>query len=421
MVVIFHNKTNFMRALILLSFLSLSGMGLAQRTGIYSVTDTKAGGASWLNIREVSPDNGEGRLVLQNNAFTGTRVDVATQQKRSVSMESLQTPGDLPLQGGVAALAYDRAHNRLYYSTMFSGDIRYVQPGKNENTYYQVGEVYRTIPLPNNVPLSATNQGPVITRMTMGADGYVYGLSNNGDAFFRFSTRNASPVIESLGSLVDDPANGDMSIHSSCSSWGGDMVGCANGDIYVFSMYQQVFKVNPSTRVATYLGKIQGLPGDFTVNGAAVDEQGAVLLSSAAVAGKIAIIEDPTNLTAKVKTQSNWLNASDLASGHLLFSQKHQAEFGEFDRSVSNSGIGVFPNPATNGTVIVHFKEGMKGRYALDLLDVGGSPKVQSVLTLNGEPQRFNLRTGNIASGIYLLRVTNPQQREVETIKVLIR
>lgn len=410
-----------MRALILLSFVSLSGIGFTQRTGIYSVTDSKAGGAAWLNIREVSIDNGEGRLVVQNNAFSGTRVDVATQQKRGVSMESLQAVSDLPMHGGVAALAYDRVHNRLYYSTMFNGDIRFVQPGKHENTYFQVGEVYKTIPLPNNVPLSANNQGPVITRMTMGVDGYVYGLSNNGDAFFRFSTRNANPVIENLGSLVDDPANGDMSIHSSCSSWGGDMVGCANGDIYVFSMYQQVFKVNPATRVATYLGKIQGLPGDFTVNGAAADENGGVVLSSAAIAGKIGVIEDPSNLSAIVKTQKDWLNASDLASGHFLFAQKGPATFGEFDRSVANSGIGVFPNPATNGTVIVHFKEGMKGRYALDLLDVGGSPKFQSVLTLNGEAQRFNLRTGNLAQGIYLLRVTNPQQREVETIKVLIR
>jgi hypothetical protein len=304
---------------------------------------------------------------------------------------------------------------------MFHGDIRYIQPGKNETTYYQVAEVYKTIPLPNNVPLSANNQGPVITRMTMGADGFVYGLSNNGDGFFRFSTRNAKPVIENLGRLVDDPANGDMSIHTSCTSWGGDMVACDNGDIYVFSMYQHVFKVNPSNKVATYLGKIEGLPGDFTVNGAAVDENGSIILSSATQAGKIGFIKDPAHLTAVVKEQTGWLNASDLASGHFLFAKRNQATFGEFDRSTANSGVGVFPNPATNGTVIVHFKEGMKGRYSLDLLDVGGSPKAQSVLTLDGEPQRFTMRTGNLASGIYLLRVTNPQQREVETIKVLVR
>lgn len=410
-----------MRRLILLSFSFTTLLASAQRSGIFAVTDTKAGGSAWLNVREVSIEQEENRLLIQNNDFSGTRVDVGTQQKRSVTASALHSANDLPLQGGVAALAYDKVHNRIYFSTMFGGEVRYFQPGKNEKTYYQIGEIYKTIPLPNNVPLSANNQGPVITRMTMGSDSYIYGLSNNGDAFFRFSTRNPKPVIENLGSLVDDPGNGAMSIHASCSSWGGDMVGCANGELYLFSMYQHVFKINPATKIATYLGKIEGLPGDFTVNGAAVDENGGIILSSAAHAGKVALLADPNKLVAVTQIKETWYNASDLASGELLFAKKNPAEFGEFNRSTQHSGIGVFPNPVSNGTVIVHFKEGMRGRYSLDLLDAGGNPKIQSVLTLNGEPQRFTMRTGALAEGMYLLRVTNQQQKEVETIKVLIR
>jgi hypothetical protein len=410
-----------MRGLILLSFSFATLLASAQRNVVYAITDSKAGGSAWLHVREVSVEGNENRLLMQNNDYAGSRVEVGTQQKRSISAATIESANDLPMQGGVAALAYDRLHNRIYFSTMFGGDVRYFQPGKTEKTYYQVGEIYKTIPLPNNVPLSANNQGPVITRMAMGSDDYVYGLSNNGDAFFRFSTRNSKPVIENLGGLVDDPANGNMSIHTSCSSWGGDMVGCANGELYVFSMYQHVFKVNPANRMATYLGKIEGLPADFTVNGAAVDQKGGIILSSAIHAGKVAVIADPNRLVAVTETKEAWYNASDLASGELLFAKKNPMEFTEFNRSTQNSGIGVFPNPATNGTVIVHFKEGMRGRYSLDLLDAGGSPKTQSVLTLNGEPQRFTLRTGTLAGGMYLLRVTNPQKMEVETIKVLIR
>lgn len=328
----------------------------------------------------------------------------------------------MPLTGGVAALAYDRLNNRLYFSTMFSGDIRYVTPGKNENTFYQLGNVYDVISLPNNVAVNSNNQGPVITRMTVGADGNVYGLSNNGDAFFRIVTKGKKAVIENLGKLVDDAANGAISIHASCSSWGGDMVAAANGDIYVFSMYQQVFKVNPVTKVATHLGKIEGLPNDYTVNGAAVNDNGAIILSSATLPGKVAIIADPSSLKAEIKLNPGWYNASDLASGNLLFDKKDGVVFGEFERSTKVSGVGVFPNPVSNGKIVVHFQEGMKGRHSLDLLDIAGGVKAHSMVDLNGrEAQRTTLGTGNIAQGIYLLRVVNEQQRIVETIKVMVK
>jgi Secretion system C-terminal sorting domain len=403
---------------LLLSVLS-AGVAIAQQN-IFAVTDLKAGGAAWSNIRETSFKN-EGTLILKNQEFNGNRVDMVTQQKRAVSGQSVSQPVDLPMYSGVAALAYDRVHNRLYFSTMFNGDIRYVSTGKDDNTYYQVGKVYSTIPLPNNVPVSANNQGPVITRMTVGADGFVYGMSNDGNGFFRISTSAKKPVIENLGKLADDAANGAMSIHSSCSSWGGDMVASSDGSLYVFSMYQQVFKVNPADKKATWLGKIQGLPADFTVNGAAVDEDGSIILSSSTLPGKYAVINDPTVLNATVKQHPGWYNASDLASGNLLFSKKDAVVFGEFDRSSQQSGVGVYPNPVTNGQIIVHFKDGLAGKHSLDLLDISGAVQQQSVVNLNGEAQRVTLRTGVLAQGIYLLRVTNAQRREVETIKVMIR
>lgn len=342
-------------------------------------------------------------------------------QKKSVSLKNLSDGNDLPLNSGVAALAFDAAHNRLYFSTMFTGEIRYFSL-KEKDSYYQVGNVYRSIPRPNNVPISANNQGPVITRMTVGADGFVYGLSNNGDAFFRVSTKAKKPVIENLGALSDDPSNNGMSIHTSCSSWGGDMVADADGNLYVFSMYQHVFSVNTQTRVARYIGKIEGLPADFTVNGAAVNEDGAIILSSATLASKLAIIEDAGQiLKATVKDNDAWFNSSDLASGNLLFAKKSEVVFSDFNRTMGQTGVGVYPNPVSNGQVIVHFKEGMKGKHTLDLLDIAGSPKMQSFVNLNGEAQRVTLRTGALSSGMYLLRVTNGGKKEVETIKVLIQ
>ena len=410
-----------MKAKILLFSLLATSLSYAQRSGIYAITDTRAGGATWLNISEVLPDGGDLKFLVKSQEFNGSRVELATQAKKSISLQNLSEANDLPLNSGVAALAYDRIHGRLYYSTMFTGDIRYFNV-KDAGTYYQVGKVYDVLPLPNTAPINANNQGPVITRMTMGADGYLYGLSNNGDAFFRLSTRAKVPVIENLGKLIDDPANEGVSIHTSCTSWGGDMVAAADGSLYVFSMYKHVFKVDPSTKVATHIGRINGLPGEFSINGAAVQEDGSIILSSASITSKLAIIPDPADmLTVSMRQNPTWFNTSDLASGHLLFAKKDGAVFGEFERSTGNSGVGVFPNPITNGQIVVHFKEGMQGKHTLDLLDITGGSKQQSFVNLNGQPQRITMRTGVLAQGIYLLRVTDGGKKEVETIKVLIQ
>ncbi|MCU0403562.1 MAG: T9SS type A sorting domain-containing protein [Chitinophagaceae bacterium] len=410
-----------MKATILLVSLFSTIFTYAQKSGIFAVTDTRAGGASWLNISQVMPDGSDTKFLIKGQEFNGKRVELKSSETRSVSLQNLADINDLPLNSGVAALAFDPSHNRLYYSTMFSGDIRFVNL-KDMNTYYHIGKVYDVLPLPNTAPINGNNQGPVITRMTMGADGYIYGLSNNGDGFFRVSSRVKNPVIENLGRLIDDPANGNISIHTGCTSWGGDMVGAADGSLYVFSMYQHVFKVNPNTKVATYMGMLKGVPGDFSVNGAAVQENGSIILSSAAVASKIAVIEDPANLTeVTLKQNPGWLNTSDLASGNLLFAKKDGAVFGEFERSTGNSGVGVYPNPITNGQIVVHFKEGMSGKHTLDLLDITGASKQQAFVNLNGQPQRITMRTGVLAQGIYLLRVSDGGKKEVETIKVLIQ
>ncbi len=410
-----------MKTQILLIFLLAGISGFAQRNGIFAITDVNQGGAAWLNIREVEPNGANAKFILKNQEFNGTRIDVATQTKKAVSLQTISNGNDLPLNSGVAALAFDANHNRLYFSTMFTGEIRYVSM-KEKDQYFQLGNVYQAIPQPNNVPINAHNQGPVITRMTAGADGYIYGISNNGDAFFRVSTQSKKPAIENLGRISDDPSNNGMSIHTSCTSWGGDMIAAADGSLYVFSMYQHIFKVNPETRVAKYIGKIEGLPGDFTVNGAAVNEDGAIILSSATLASKVAIIENADEiLKATVKENKAWYNASDLASGNLLFAKKGEVVFSDFDRTIGESGVGVFPNPVNNGQVIVHFKEGMTGKHTIDLLDIAGSAKMQSVVNLNGEAQRVTLRTGALAGGLYLLRVSNSGKKEVQTIKLMIQ
>ena len=58
-----------------------------------------------------------------------------------------------------------------------------------------------------------------------------YALTNDARHLIRFTT-GGLPVIEDLGTLVDDPANDGQSIHLSCTSFGGDMIADDKGNLW---------------------------------------------------------------------------------------------------------------------------------------------------------------------------------------------
>ena len=127
--------------------------------------------------------------------------------------------------------------------------------------------------------VSQAGEADNITRMTFGSDGYGYALTNNGNHLIRFSTgKNIS--ITDLGSLTDGKSNGDISVHTQAASWGGDMVADDGGNLYLFTTGAHVFKINPANRVADYLGAIKNLPAPYSVNAAAVDKDGQIVVSS---------------------------------------------------------------------------------------------------------------------------------------------
>ena len=77
--------------------------------------------------------------------------------------------------------------------------------------------------------------------MVIASDGYGYAMTNDATQLIRFST-GKKPAITDLGTIVDDPANKAISIHNSCSSFGGDMIADDNGNLYVFSARNNIFK-----------------------------------------------------------------------------------------------------------------------------------------------------------------------------------
>ncbi len=55
------------------------------------------------------------------------------------------------------------------------------------------------------------------------------------------------------------------------TSWGGDMIADASGNLYVITAHNHVFKIDVQSRMATYISEIKELPAGFTTNGAVVD------------------------------------------------------------------------------------------------------------------------------------------------------
>src|SRR4030095_17252316 len=72
-----------------------------------------------------------------------------------------------------AAAAYDKKHNRLYYTPMFINELRYIElDAKLGRIYYFDNEKFSNAE-------NMTQEANQITRMVIGADGHGYALTNH--------------------------------------------------------------------------------------------------------------------------------------------------------------------------------------------------------------------------------------------------
>ncbi|HZF63207.1 MAG TPA: hypothetical protein VEZ55_01915, partial [Chitinophagaceae bacterium] len=91
----------------------------------YAITDYSKEGTSWNVLRKIDLNTGKYSSVL----LDGANVRALTLQPKSKSLKSAPAPATLPetaFNTGVAALALDKANNRLYFSPMFVSQLRYI-------------------------------------------------------------------------------------------------------------------------------------------------------------------------------------------------------------------------------------------------------------------------------------------------------
>jgi hypothetical protein len=385
----------------------------------YAITDVTKDGAGWNVLRKLDLTNGQYSDILLNGTDTKLAVyDASSKKPLTLQLDAkygslLQTP----FSTGVAAAAYDKSHNRLYFTPMFADQLRYVDL-KTMKVYYITGQSFTGTGDMHN------DEAKIITRMVIAPDGNGYAINNDGTSFIRFST-GKKPKIEQLGTLVDDPANNGISIHNRCSSFGGDMIADNEGNFYILSARNNVFKVNVENKVAKYLGSIKNLPGNFTVNGAVVDGDGNLLVSSA-VDSKSYFVVNPKDWTATAFAgATSVFRSSDLANSNFLSTAKKQnTEMATITRPEEKFSklIAVYPNPVTANRISVQFNKVPQGDYTVELTDVIGRSVMQKRIIINNETQvqPLSLSEGS-AKGVYMVKVYDAEKQSVFTQKVVVQ
>jgi len=437
----------------------------------YAITAAEKGGRSWKEVRLVDITTGEEvKTIYQStqeietlNARTGKAVikkdinpmgtmgtvtirkvvnldqELAsvnpgnTVRKVVVMSQMPVVQSNKPFATNSAACAYDKKHERLYYTPMGINQLRYIDlKAKTPKVYYFEDEAFGTVKGMGDVP----NQIP---RMVIASDGDGYALTNDGNHLIQFTTGKKQTITD-LGALTDDAANGNFSVHSS-KGYGGDMIADASGNLYLITANRNVFKINIDSKLAKYQGTIKGLPQGFSTNGAMVEEGSKVIIASSESTVGYYRFDLTTMQAEKVSASGNVFNASDLANGNLAFDKKKKDKKDEEAKNetkpviqnvvskqgppietVINDGIMVYPNPVTNGIVKLSFSDQLAGRYQVQFIDMAGKLVSAHEVNINNKIQVEEFRLPELTGkGTYFVKVFSETNKVNSVTKLVVQ
>jgi len=387
----------------------------------FAITGSASGDFQWMNIRQIDLATGavtknifeKGVTNFQlRNAATGKDINLPT-------IEGIQlNTSEHPTATMVAAAAYDKRNNKLFFTPMFINELRWLDLSSDIKNlkFYSLRSPILNIGITKD---EANN----ITRMTIGADGNGYALTNDGNHLIKFTT-GKKIVITDLGALLDAPENKQLSVHNKCSSWGGDIIADASGNLYLFTATKNVFKISLENKIAAYVGSITGLSGTYTLNGAAVGDDENVIISSANTFEGFYKVNMKDLSATKLNTAGPVFNASDLANGNLLFASEARNAVGAAPlihrEVIGNQFISIFPNPVFGSQFKVTFDNKATGDYQIILTDVQGKVLMTRNVFVRaaGQVETINLRS-KPSNGIYMIKVTNADKNSVFSDKIV--
>ena len=397
----------------------------AQSNKAYAITGDGNNDYFWMNIREVDLGTGQvSKTIFQRSKSNFVLTDVATKKSfDQTAVTNVFGSREYPTSTMVAAAAYDKKSNKLFFAPMRMGELRWMDLNvKNETPqfYAMVSDVLK-------VPANAVDESNNLTRMVIAADGNGYALSNDGNHLIRFTT-GKSPVITDLGNLVDAESNKGISVHNRCSSWGGDMLADAFGKLYLISANQQVFVIDIDSRIATHKGSITGLPAGYSTNAAAVNNDGEIVICSATKFDGYYKFKLADLAATKIEGSDLKYNASDLAGSNLLLQNEADAasKFSMADSKIApigtNSESKVFPNPVTDSYFSVLFDGKKEGVFTILLTDLAGRTIQTKQVNISKGKQTENINlTTRPAKGMYMVKILDANKQAVHTEKVMIQ
>jgi hypothetical protein len=272
--------------------------------------------------------------------------------------------------------------------------------------------------------------------MVIAKDGNGYALSNNGEHLIRFTTKR-KPEITDLGAITDDASNA-YSVKSQ-GGFGGDMIASESGALYLITANRGVFKIDIEKKIATYKGSIKGLPRGYSTNGAVVEKESSIIVSSANSTMGYYRFDINSLQAEKVSTGENVFNASDLANATLLADKKKNkeeeqpaivkeevvatvADKNSIGEAAQAYRISVYPNPVTNGRVNLRFGDLPKGRYQVQFMDVSGKIISTENVAVNFKNQVKEFRLSQLMSkGNYLVKVVGEANKVSSVEQVVVQ
>ncbi len=397
------------------TFIAASFIASAQDAGkTFAITGDGNRDFLWMNIRQVDITSGKiVQDVYQRDKTSFVMMDADTK----TASASLQRPTETM----VAAAAYDKNQNKLFFTPMRVGELRWL----DLNAKGDAQKYYTVTSSLLNTNAALNDEANHFTRMVIAADGNGYALTNDGSRLVKFTT-GKKVTITDLGPVMDDEANKTVSIKNKCTSWGGDMIADAYNKLYIISANHYVFTLDVETRVAKQIGYISGLPDNYSTNGAAVDKDGNVVVCSAnTFAGYYKFSMTDFNATL-IEGSDMVYNASDLANGNLLYQKEVDAArvFADFKPVVPvlTNEAHIFPNPVTSSEFSIYFDGQAAGKYNVTITDLSGKPLSNTIVTVNAKTQVERVALSKkIAKGMYMVKVTDASNKFIFTERIVVQ
>ncbi|WP_347216125.1 T9SS type A sorting domain-containing protein [Chryseobacterium sp.] len=328
-----------------------------------------------------------------SKVISQTRRGMITEDKNSFNNSQAVT---------MAALAYDSSNNNLVYMPMFSSNIYVLNPQTKEITLVEN----------NVVRVTSCDINSHITRMATGYDGNIYAVNNSGTQLLQISKKGGQYTVNDLGIIKDDASNGKNSFTAMETGFGGDMVADADNNFYIFAASGNVFKVSAKELKAKFVGKIAGIPDNYSVNGSAVNAEGKIVIASAKGAPLYEV--DLATLEAKKLPGEQNLHIYDLASKYFVN-----------DRVSSNNkaltNLDIYPTRVDENFVNVHVNnKNVKGNIKLNVFDMSGKNVMNQSLSVKDGSLDQKVYFRGLINGAYIVSIADESGKVILNKKILI-